>query len=219
MGSYIIIEGDEGSGKTTQVELLAARLRGLGRKVETVREPGGDSLGELLRLVLKGDLANEKYCRLREQYFDGEDPSISPYVETLGFLTARTSMRANVVYPLLASGVDVISDRGEVSTLVYQGIAGGVDMAFLRAACAHVASVAPPTVTIVLDVPLTVSQERQVSRGGSGDRFESRGDGYRRLINDGYRQIANEDLLPLVDADQSVKAVHKGIWSVVRKRI
>lgn len=216
MGNYIIIEGDEGAGKTTQVDMLAQRLRGLDRRVETVREPGGDRLGELLRLVLKADPQNERYCRLRDDFLGGEDIDLGPEVETLAFLAARQSMRRNIVYPRLVEGADVISDRGEVSTLVYQGVAGHIDMDFLSVANEFVAKVAPPTVTIVLDIPLEVSQARQVGRNQGQDRFEARGEDYRRSVNDGYRQIANECLYPLIDADQPVREVHEEIWSVIR---
>lgn len=216
MGSYFIIEGDEGSGKTTQVELLAQRLRGAGREVQTVREPGGDPLGEVLRLLLKADSSIPQYRFLRDTLLGSEDLKLSAAIEALAFLTSRLSMRTNIVYPMLACGTDVVSDRGEISTLVYQGLAGHVDMKFLRLVNEFVANVAPPTVTIVLDVPLAVSQARQVSRGLVSDRFESRGEEYRQAINDGYRQIAGEDLWPMVDANQSVREVHEAIWSVVR---
>lgn len=216
MGKYIIIEGDEGSGKTTQVELLAKRLRGLGREVECVREPGGDPLGELMRSVLKASPDDKQYLQLRDLYFDGQSVEISTFEEALGFLLARVGMLARVVYPKLVDGQIVLSDQGTVSTLVYQGLAGNLDLKFLRLICDHVANVAPPTVTIVLDVPLAVSQARQVSRGLAADRFESRGEQYRQAINDGYRKVANEDLHPLIDANQSIREVHEQIWSVVR---
>ena len=219
MGSYFIIEGDEGSGKTTQVELLAQRLRGAGREVQTVREPGGDPFGELLRHVLKADSSDSQYRFIRDTFLGGGDLELGAATEALAFLAARLSMRTNIVYPMLTSGIDVISDRGEVSTLVYQGLAGHVDMKFLRMANEFVANVAPPTVTIVLDVPLAVSQARQVSRGLASDRFESRGERYRRAINEGYRLVAGEDLCPLIDADQSIHVVHEEIWSVIRPLI
>lgn len=219
MGKYFVIEGDEGAGKTTQVELLAKRLRGLNLAVSTVREPGGDPLGELLRSVLKASPDDENYAQLQKLYFDDQPLDISPLEETLGFLLARAGMLARVVYPKLVDGQIVIADRGSISTLVYQGLAGNVDMKFLRTVCEFVTQIAPATTNIVLDIELEVSRARLAARGDAADRFESRGEQYRQKINDGYRQIAENDLWPLIDANQSVRNVHKDIWSVVRPLI
>jgi dTMP kinase len=212
MGRYFIIEGDEGAGKTTQVGLLRDRLRWRGRNAEVVREPGGDPFGELLRLALKADAGDIRYINLRRQFLNGQDAPIGSLAETFAFLAARVNSRSQVVYPKLVEGIDVLSDRGELSTLVYQGEAGNVNRTFLGYNCDYVAKLFPPTLTIVLDVSLTVSQERQAARGGVADRFESKGDLYRRRVNDGYRRLALEKGLPLIDGEQRPEEVHELIW-------
>lgn len=214
-GLYIIIEGDEGAGKTTQVELLADRLRRLDRQVQVVREPGGDPFGELMRLVLKADSSDTYYCELRDRFLMGVDVSIEPLTEAFAFFAARVNSRARVVQPKLKQGIDVLSDRGELSSLVYQGEAGSVDRAFLEYNCDFIARETPPTKTIVLDVSLEASQRRQADRGGMADRFESKGDFYRRQVNAGYRRLALEKGLPLIDGENYPEEVHEQIWGVV----
>lgn len=216
MGKYFIIEGDEGSGKTTQVELLRERMVGLGHKVEIVREPGGDPFGELLRLVLKSDPSDTAYVELRDRFLGGADAPLSGQAESFAFFAARINSRVQVVYPKLVDGIDILSDRGELSTLVYQGEAGSVDRRFLDFNCDYIARLMPPTLTVVLDVTLAVSQQRQDARGLPADRFESRGELYRRRVNEGYRRVALEKGLPLVDGEGSPEEVHELIWEKVQ---
>lgn len=169
-GRYIAIEGDEGAGKTTQASLLADWLREQGKAVQTVREPGGDPWGEALRTVIK-------------------DPSLErmPMEELLVFTAARLGMRKRIVKPLLDAGTWVVTDRSEVSTLVYQGLAGGLDLAAITEMQAPVAQVCQPDHFLILDISIELSQQRLVARGETADAFELRGPEYRKLVNDGYR--------------------------------
>ena len=171
-GKYIAIEGDEGAGKTTQAELLVDWLKGQGQPAELVREPGGDPFGEALRQVIKNPA-----------YDHGADE------ELLVFTAARIGMRGRVVRPLLDQGIWVVTDRSELSTFVYQGIAGDLDLKFIELIQKMVGAVCRPDWFFVLDIPLETSVQRLAERGEAADAFEIRGHGYRERVNSGYRKL------------------------------
>lgn len=173
-GQYIVIEGTEGAGKGTQCEIIAKWLAGMGQRCRVVREPGGDPFGEALRLVLK-------------------DPDLHHEAdeELLTFVAARMGMRRRVVLPALEAGEWVIADRSEVSTYVYQGLAGGLSLQSIRSLHESVDRVCRPDLFIVIELPFEVSEERVDIRGEERDSFESRGDQFLRAIADGYMVIGD----------------------------
>ncbi len=193
-GCYIAIEGDEGAGKTTQAALLAEWLRKQGKQVEEVREPGGDPWGEALRAVTKNPYLERM-----------------PMEELLVFISARLGMRKRVVKPLLDAGTWVVTDRSEVSTLVYQGLAGGLDLETIIEMQALVTRVCQPDRFLILDIPLDVSQKRIADRDEAADAFELRGSEYRKLINEGYRDTLAMGIMGYecswLDGQGSVEAV------------
>lgn len=199
-GKYIVIEGDEGSGKGTQVEQLERHLAHAGIHCELVREPGGDPVAEQLREILKFS-----------------EYEIVPLAEVFGFLMARVQVLELVVKPLLAEGTWVLSDRSTLSTIVYQGVMRGLieqnSEGFL-AAC-QLAQLVEPDLTVVLDIPLETSAARIASRGEETDRFESAGDESRRKINDGYRDWTDGVKYRLVPGTGKPAFVHNLIWAQV----
>jgi dTMP kinase len=198
-GKYLVLEGDEGAGKTTQLELLGQRLSQQGYTPEVVREPGGDPLAEELRQILK--------------YTQHE---LSDFAEVLIFNAARRNMLEYVVRPILDRGTWCLADRSFVSTLVYQGIARlGLARSEVQAICDLTIKICRPDLIIVLDVPLEISQARQTSRGELADRIESAGDAFRYRVNTGYRDIAQENGYPLVSAVGTEQEVHDRIWTHV----
>lgn len=200
-GKYIVIEGDEGSGKGTQVNLLSERLQKLPLRVEVVREPGGDPIAEQLREILKHS-----------------EHTIVPLAEVFGFLMARAQVLELVVKPLLEEGVWVLSDRSTLSTIVYQGVMRGLishNSSNFFAAC-ELAQVVEPNLVLVLDIPFETSAARIAGRGEDTDRFESSGEENRRKINDGYREnIGRISWSRLVRGTGSIEEVHKSIWAQV----
>lgn len=176
---FIVLEGDEGGGKSTQAKLLAEWLRGVtSRQVIEVREPGtGDSASKLRELLL--------------------DPlaELGTAEEVLLMTAARVDTRLRHVMPALAAGSWVISDRGELSTLVYQGFArneGALDsIEWLQEFIMRLGVSRRGDLYVVVIVPPEVSVERLIGRGAPPDRFEGEGSEFRALINQGFENIQN----------------------------
>lgn len=207
LGRYIVLEGDEGSGKGTQCGILQERLTQLGFRCDIVREPGGDPIAEQLREILK--------------YSDQNIPAIA---ELFGFLMARAQVLVNVVKPKVEAGHIVLSDRSSLSTLVYQGemrglltdisspvyqqVIGAVNLA---------QSIVEPDIVIVLDIPYEVTLERIAARGEETDRFESVGDTKRRMINNAYRRfgMSDDERICMIDGSMTIKQVSNAVWNIV----
>ena len=174
-GRFITIEGPEGSGKTTQAERLAERLRGDGRRMLLTREPGGTRLGEQLRAIL---LARSS-----------ADQPTDPLTDALLFEAARRQLVRHVIRPALADGVTVVCARYADSTLAYQGFGAGVPLATLRVVDAAATDGLVPDRTILLDLPV----EEGLARKAPDDmtRFEADHDlAFHRRVRDGFLALA-----------------------------
>ncbi len=198
-GRYIVIEGGEGVGKTTQVERLGARLERVGHRAVHVREPGGDPFAEAGRALLLGDLPRE------------------PETEVLLFNALRAQVLLTRVLPALDAGTWVVADRSRLSTITYQGYGHGVDLPWTRAVCAAATEVCRPDLEIVLRVDEAVSAARRADRGTT-DRFEQLDQAFHRCVIAGYEQEAAADGLPLLEAGGSVDEVELLIWAAVQER-
>ncbi|HEY0568514.1 MAG TPA: dTMP kinase, partial [Xanthobacteraceae bacterium] len=143
-GRFITFEGGEGTGKSTQVPLLARRLRGLGLEVHVTREPGGSPGAEIIRHVLLA----------------GAGKPFGPEAEAILFAAARDDHVTNVIRPALERGAWVLCDRFTDSTRVYQGILGGVDLPFLNALDRLTVGATRPDLTFVLDLPVQTGLTR-----------------------------------------------------------
>jgi len=199
-GKYIVLEGDEGSGKTTQLERVSRRLRALGHPVKVVREPGGDPFAERLRDLLKH-----------------ADFPISPVAETLAFSAARANMIAQVVKPHLDSGTWVLSDRSFLSTLVYQGRGKGLESPEFRKVVKYAVTDARPDLIIVINISLAESHRRQDKRGLVADRFDL-GDDFRARINHSYQIVrASRSNLVHIDGEGTEEQVERRIMAKIRQ--
>jgi dTMP kinase len=174
-GRFITIEGPEGSGKTTQAERLATRLRDDGHRVLLTREPGGTRLGDQLRAILLARV-------------DHEHPT-DPLTDALLFEAARRHLVRHVIRPALADGVTVVCARYADSTLAYQGFGAGVPLATLRAVDAAATDGLIPDRTVLLDLPV----EEGLARKAPDDltRFEADHDlAFHRRVRDGFLALA-----------------------------
>jgi dTMP kinase len=165
-GLFVTLEGPEGSGKSTQLRLLADALAVHDPLV--VREPGGTALGESIRDLLLH----------REQL------EISPEAEAHLFMAARAELVAERIQPALAAGRIVLCDRYHDATLVYQGEVGGVSVPWP-------ASFPRPDLTALLLVPAELGLERQRAARGTPDRIGGRPLDFHRQVVEGYRRRAS----------------------------
>jgi dTMP kinase len=206
-GRFITFEGGEGTGKSTQIKLLADRLRAAGVYTIVTREPGGSAGAEIIRhLVLSG-----------------VGKALGADGEALLFAAARDDHVRRVIAPALAAGAWVLCDRFFDSTRVYQGKLGAADIKLIKAMERVTIGNLQPDLTIVLDVPAEVGLARAAARRGLAvaDRFEAEDLGFHRKLRDAFRQITVDDPLRcvLVLADADIPTVADQVWAVVTEKL
>jgi dTMP kinase len=197
--AFVSLDGIDGTGKTTQLNLLAERLRGLGVPVTVCTDPGGTDLG----------------AKLREILLYGRQTQMSMRAEALMFMASRAELVARVIQPALARGEVVLSDRFLLANVVYQGHAGGLDPDDLWTIGRFSTADLEPDRVIVLDLTVEVAKTR---RKGTADRLESRSDWYFQRVRDGFLNEARQrpDTHHVIDASQPMEAVHEAIFTNLR---
>jgi dTMP kinase len=203
-GTFISFEGIEGSGKSTQAQRLAERLRAAGREVVTLREPGGTSLGDRIRAIL----------------LDRDQVGMEPVAEMLLFAASRAQLIREVVRPALDRGAVVLCDRFLHSSLAYQGHARGLGRERVLAANLHATDGLLPDVVLLLDVPAERSLERALARSVA-DRFEAEDLAFHRAVRDGFafEAAADPDRLAVIDGAQPIDAVERAILEALAPRL
>jgi dTMP kinase len=206
-GKFITFEGGEGSGKSTQIKLLARRLEADGVRNITTREPGGSPGAEIIRHVL----------------LSGVGKLLGPEAETLLFAAARDDHVRTVILPQLNQGTWVLCDRFFDSTRAYQGSLGQVSPDILNALQRVTIGDLKPDLTIILDVPVEVGMRRATVRRGNGaaDRFESENLSFHERLRAAYRNIAADDpgRCVLIDATSDPDSVSQAIWRTMREHL
>lgn len=207
-GKFITLEGGEGSGKSTQVERLADRLRDHGITVVTTREPGGGSISAeaIRRLLVEG--ATDRWQVISEVLLHN---------------AARAEHLANLVVPALRRGDWVISDRYADSTMAYQGYGHGFDKSVIDIIHRSVAAGTTPDLTLVLDVPVETGIERAGKRAGAGvdDRYERMGTDFHERVRQGFLEIAlqSPERCEVTDASCPQDEVFRAITEIVARRL
>lgn len=202
-GLFITFEGIDGSGKSTQVKLLAARLEEQGWDVLLTREPGGSKGAEEIRaLVLKG--APDRW---------------SAETEILLFTAARRDHMEKLILPALAEGKYVICDRFIDSTRMYQGLRRG-DLRTVVDTLTKLMIEKQPDLTIVIDMEPSIGHARAKSRETTEERFEDFGVGLQSKMREGFLQLAKEfpDRVRVVDGNQTIENLSDDIFDLVRER-
>jgi len=206
-GIFISFEGCDGSGKSTQIKLLAEKLKDAGVDVLVTREPGGTEFGELVRKVL----------------LDSNGPDRTSLAELFLYSAARAEIVQRVIIPALESGRVVLTERFADSTTVYQGYAGGIPIEVIEninnvATCGLV-----PDLTFVLDVnDPRVFHDRLAPK--AKDKIEMRDDRYHSKVREGYRRLAlgNPERVRLIDAtlppERILAIVEDNVWKVLRDK-
>lgn len=205
-GRFITFEGGEGSGKSTQIKILAERLGAAKLRTIVTREPGGSPGAEIIRhLVLSG-----------------MGKLLGPDAETLLFAAARDDHVRTVIRPALNQGIWVLCDRFSDSTRAYQGSLGKVSPDVLNAMERVTIGDLKPDLTIILDVPVEVGMQRSAKRRGTGtpDRFEAEDLKFHQDLRDAYRQIAAAEpqRCVLIDANADANTVTARTWAALRDR-
>jgi dTMP kinase len=206
-GLFITFEGTEGSGKSTQIQLLAERLRQTGRPIRLLREPGGTPIGEEIRHTLQHSAANQ---------------AMTPEAELLLINASRAQLVREVIRPALAAGEIVICDRFYDSTTVYQGHGRGLDLSLVSKIIDFAIGGLRPDTTLLLFVPLAVSEARRSKRQEGAtpirDRMEEASREFFLRVEEGYQALARSEpqRIKLIDATQSVEAVATQVWNLIQ---
>jgi dTMP kinase len=203
---FITFEGPEGSGKSTQLVLLAAWLRGLGQDVLTTREPGGTAIGDRVRAILLDPACGEMRAE----------------AEVLLFSAARAQHVDQVIRPQLARGGVVLCDRYADSTLAYQGYGRGLDLATLQVITAFATGGLRPDLVVYLDIDAEAGLRRKQLHANDDasqwNRMEQETLAYHERVRAGYVQLAGAEpgRWLLVDAGQAVEGVQNALRERVR---
>jgi dTMP kinase len=199
MGSFVVLEGGDASGKSTQARLLAERLRAVGHQVVETFEPGATAAGAAIRAVL----------------LDGDGP-VDPTTEALLMAGDRAQEIAEVIRPALAGGADVVSDRYVPSSLAYQGVARGLGVEQIEKLNRWATGGLEPDVVVVLDVDEATARAR---RAGPSDRLERAGAEFHAAVRDAYRDLAGDRGWVVLDGNADVEVVADRVWDAVADRV
>ena len=205
-GRFITFEGGEGCGKSTQIRLLADRLRAAGKEVLLTREPGGTALAEKIRTLVREE---------------SDDPPNSR-AETLLFLASRAQVVEGVIRPALESGTWVLCDRFADSTFAYQGYGRGLDLDELRRINSFATGGLAPDRTILLNVSPEVSAKRMRAREAAtntgADRMEKAGDDFHFRLRRGFLELAaaEPERFSVIQADGGVEEVGETVWNSIQ---
>lgn len=195
---FLSMEGGDGTGKSTQAELLCRRLQEYGRRCCLCRDPGSTPLGEAVRELL----------------LHRTETAIGSRAEMLLYMAARAQLVEEIIRPALLGGESVVADRFLLSNVVYQGHAGGLDAEELWQIGLVAVERLLPDLVIVLDLPVETALARIP---GTPDRLESRGAEYHHRVREGFLQEARRlgDRAVIVSAEGPVEAVHEAVWQAV----
>jgi dTMP kinase len=206
-GRLITFEGTEGSGKSTQISLLAERLRLSGRAVRCLREPGGTAIGEEIRHTFKHSQNNQ---------------AMTPEAELLLMNASRAQLVREVIRPALEAGEIVLCDRYYDSTTAYQGYGRQLDLTLVQSIVEMAVGRTRPDLTLLLLVPQTVSEQRRAARQstqpGLRDRMEEADHEFFARVARGYEAIAAAEPLRVrkINATRQVAEIAEEIWETVQ---
>lgn len=202
-GLFIVLEGGEGVGKTTQVALLSGWMAQAEIPHVTAREPGGTPVGEAIREVVLGRA----------------ELDVPPETELLLILAARAAFVRDVVRPALEAGKVVLADRFALSTLAYQGYGRGLDLGQVRSGIEFATGGLRPDLYVVLDLPADAGAERQRRAGTDPDRIERAGSSFLERVREGYLTLAaTEPGVAVLLASSTAEEVHRRIRDLLRGR-
>ncbi|GHT47177.1 thymidylate kinase [Planctomycetales bacterium] len=193
---FITLDGGDGCGKTTQLHKLADYLQTQEYQTVICRDPGSTSLGDAVRNIL----------------LNRKELQIADLTETFLFTAARCQLLTEVVRPALQEKKIVLSDRFVLSTLVYQGYAGGVPLETLKEIVNISVGATLPDIGFVLDIPYEIAVQR-IGKRAEPDRMEGKGEEYHRKVREGFLKLASQEpsRYKIIDASQTPDEVEQAI--------
>lgn len=207
---FITFEGIEGAGKSTQIKLLAERLKNLERQVVVTREPGGTSIGDQIRQIL----------------LDSQNKNMDFLCEQLLYWAGRAQHLQELIRPSLARGCVVLCDRYVDSTWAYQGYGRGLDFKQIELFADLVTGGLKPDKTFVFDLPTKVGMERALRRigglhGPKEDRFEREALDFHEKVRQGFLALAKQEpqRFVVIDATKSESGIEQDIFDVVKQML
>ena len=202
---FITFEGPDGSGKTTQITLLAAYLREQGFPVLTTREPGGTAIGDQIRTCLH-DVGNTE---------------MTAEAEILLYSASRAQLVQEVIRPALARGEIVLCDRFADSTIAYQGYGRGLDREALAFITAFATGELKPDLTVLLTLDAEHGLQRRATDGAEMNRMDLQASAFYRRVQEGYEALAAAEpgRWVVVNADRPADEVQQDVREIVRERL
>jgi len=198
-GRFIVLDGPDGCGKTTQTMMLYDWLKDQGVEVVTFRDPGGTAVGEKIREIL----------------LNPEHAEMNVRTELLLYMASRAQLWAEKIAPALEAGKCVVLDRWVTSTCAYQGFAGGFGAARVVEIAEASLERVWPDLAIVLDVDVETAAKRM---DRALDRIEQKGTDYHKKVREGFLQLSKfNDNIVVVDATKDIEQVHQTVVEAVRQ--
>lgn len=207
-GIFISFEGSEGCGKSTQIDLLRRALQESSRAVHVTREPGGTTLSEAIRHLLKHSKEGE---------------AMTPEAELLLFTASRAQLVREKLLPALAEGTVILADRYFDSTTVYQGLARQLPLEKVETINRFAVGQCIPDLTFVLDLESAVARQRMMRRArpvGQRDRMEEEPIEFYETVRQGYLELARREpeRFVVVDGEQAPEVVQQTIRQTLEER-
>lgn len=206
-GKYVVIEGHDGTGKSTQVGIVRTKLKELGIESIEFHEPEGTPIADEIRTVIKnGDLPRDGMTNL------------------LLFSAARHDIWFRQALPALSEGKWVIASRNYFSTLAYQGYGEGLDLNSIieTTRIATDDQYLTPDIAVILDIDDEEERKKRIQARGdltAPDTFESRGDDFQMKVKNGYVQLAQSRSIPVISASQDISKVARDIWEIIYPQV
>lgn len=201
-GYFISLEGVEGTGKSTQCQMITERLTEAGYAVKAIREPGGTVLGEKIRELVK-------------HRYEGSPPV--PVAELLLMGASRAQLMQEVITKELEAGKVIVCDRFADSTTVYQGFGRNLDLEFIDAMHKITIGQRAPDITFLLDIHPDLGLKRAQGRNTVTDVFEKENLSFHRRIREGFLQLAeqNAERMKVIRADNTLEKVNNAIMDII----
>ena len=205
MGSFITLEGPDGSGKTTQAHLLVEWLRDEGYDALLTREPGGSDIGDQIRDVLH----------------DSANAAMTARAEFLLYSASRAQHVSRLILPSLAAGRIVISDRYADSSLAYQGYGRGLDLETLKTVTAFATQGLIPDLTLYFDIAAGEGLQRRFLSGETWNRMDAEALAFHRRVRAGYLELAKAEPArwAVVDANRRIGEVQRDVRDLVKAQL